>query len=436
MAEREYRSQIAQIGIETTEGTAVAATKRLLNQSLMLQVNLEEQKYKPAGYRRGTRFDPGKKFATISGPGKPSYTAFPYIFDALYKRVTPTTPGGTAPRDWTYEQSSTANESIATFTLEVGGDEGMERSTGCFFSGWSMTGGPSEINVDVEGFGRAVQDSVNDAIFMSTREIQTVDLSGDADPTGGTWTLTILGSTITAIAWDVSAAALQTLINALFATGAADVTVTKAGFVYTINFPYYLGNVTAVTANGAGLTSGGSITITIATPQAGVAATEVTDRPIIPKHVSWYADTTSGGLGGTQLTRVLGYSIKESSMRDLLFTVNQSLDGGAAAKVDGDEPILEITLSVEADTAGMAFYQYAKVGTTVFLRFQALDAVDSIESSYRYQATFDFAAKVKTVGAFDNDQGVVKIDFTFEAVHDSGWGKAFSFVLRNNLTAL
>jgi hypothetical protein len=84
----------------------------------------------------------------------------------------------------------------------------------------------------------------------------------------------------------------------------------------------------------------------------------------------------------------------------------------------------------------MAFYQYAKVGTTVFLRFQALDAVDSIESSYRYQATFDFAAKVKTVGAFDNDQGVVKIDFTFEAVHDSGWGKAFSFVLRNNLTAL
>lgn len=436
MAEREFARQIAQIGIETTEGTAIAATKRLLNQSFMLDIGLELQKYKPTGYRRGTRFDPGKKWAIISGPGKPSYSAFPYLFECLYKRYTPTTPGGTNPRDWVYVQSSSASETIATFTLEKGGSQGMERAVGCFFTGWSMTGNPGEINMDVEGLGRAVQDSVNDSIAMSTREIQTVDLSGDADPTGGTWTLTIFGSTITGIAWNVSAAALQTLINALYATGAAETTVAKTGFVYTITFPYYLGNVSAVTADGAGLTSGGSITITIATTQAGVSATEITDRPIIPKHVSWYADTTSGGLGGTQLTRVLAWSMNDSANRELFFTVNRTNDGAAAGKADTDEPTFEVTLTVEADTAGMAFYQQAKTGGTKFLRFEALDEVDSIESSYRYQAVFDFAAKVKSISPFGPDQQLYKYDITFEVVHDATWGKAFNFALRNALTAV
>lgn len=439
MAEREYGRQITQIGVESTEGTAVAANKRLLSLGLNLSIGYNFNKHKPNGYRRGTRFDPGKKWSIISddGNGKPSYSTMPYILSCLYKAVTPSTPGGaTNARDWTYEQSSFATEVIKTLTIEKGSAQGMERAAGCFFDGFNISGDPDSVSMTVSGMGRAVLDSVNDNIAMSTREVQTVDLSGGDDPTGGTWTLTVLGQTITALAYNVSASSLQASINALTVTGAADVTVSLAGFVYTITFPFYLGNVTQVTVNSASLTSGGTVTVTINTTTPGVAATEIEDRPIIPEHVKWFADSASGSLGTTLLTRVLSWSFGDSALRELFWTVNADNAGAAAGKADGDEPIFEVTLSVEADAAGMAFYQQAKTGATKFLRFQALDAADSIESGFRYQLTCDFAVKVKGISEFGDDQKLYKYDITFELVHDATWGKAMSIVNRNLLAAL
>lgn len=108
---------------------------------------------------------------------------------------------------------------------------------------------------------------------VTQAEIQTVDLSGDDDPTGGTWDLTILGETLEDIPWNVSAAALQTLIRALDADGANQVTVSKSGFVYTITFPGNLGNVAAVTGDTTNLTGGvgDTFAITVTTSTGGTA---------------------------------------------------------------------------------------------------------------------------------------------------------------------
>lgn len=107
---------------------------------------------------------------------------------------------------------------------------------------------------------------------ITTAEVQTVDLSGDDDPTGGTWDLTILGETLEDLAWNISAADLQTAIRGLQVQGSSDLTVTKVGFVYTINFPARLGNVAATTGSTAGLTggSGDTFAITVSTTTAGV----------------------------------------------------------------------------------------------------------------------------------------------------------------------
>src|SRR4028118_2050993 len=72
---------------------------------------------------------------------------------------------------------------------------------------------------------------------ITTTEVQTVNLSGDDDPTGGTFDLTVMGETLEDVPWNVSAAALQALIRALPVVGADGVTVEKAGFVYTVTFP-------------------------------------------------------------------------------------------------------------------------------------------------------------------------------------------------------
>lgn len=108
---------------------------------------------------------------------------------------------------------------------------------------------------------------------VTQAEIQTVDLSGDDDPTGGTWDATILGNTLTGIAWNVTAAAMQALINALDVPGAESVTVSKSTFVYTVTFPSSMGNVAAITADATDLTGGvgDTFAITITTTTGGTS---------------------------------------------------------------------------------------------------------------------------------------------------------------------
>jgi hypothetical protein len=109
---------------------------------------------------------------------------------------------------------------------------------------------------------------------VTQSEIQTIDLSGDDDPTGGTFSLTVLGETLTGLAWNISAADLQTAIRAINHPYAGRVTVGKASFVYTLTFPIDAGNVAAAVGDTTGLTGGvgDTFAITVTTSTAGLAA--------------------------------------------------------------------------------------------------------------------------------------------------------------------
>jgi hypothetical protein len=106
-----------------------------------------------------------------------------------------------------------------------------------------------------------------------TNEVQTVTITGG--PTGGTFTLTFSGQTTAAIAYNATAAQVQTALEALSNVNPGDVTVTgNAGGPYTVTFGgQYLGdNVTQMTAT-ASLTGGTTPGVTVATTTAGGTAT-------------------------------------------------------------------------------------------------------------------------------------------------------------------
>lgn len=108
--------------------------------------------------------------------------------------------------------------------------------------------------------------------FAGVNEVQTVTITGT--PTGGTFTLTLDGETTAAIAYNATAAAVQSALEALSNVAAGDLTVSgSAGGPYTVTFAgaYSATNVPALTASGASLTGGTSPGVTIATPTAGVA---------------------------------------------------------------------------------------------------------------------------------------------------------------------
>lgn len=109
----------------------------------------------------------------------------------------------------------------------------------------------------------------------TTNEVQTVTITGT--PSGGTFTLTYSGQTTSSIAYNATAAAVQTALAALSNIGAGQVTVTGGpgpGTPYVVTFTGTLGgqNVNQMTATGS-LTGGSTPTISVTTTTPGASFT-------------------------------------------------------------------------------------------------------------------------------------------------------------------
>ena len=109
-------------------------------------------------------------------------------------------------------------------------------------------------------------------LSAGTAEVQTVTITGV--PTGGTFTLTYSGQTTAPIAYNATAAAVQTALLALSNVETGDLVVTGGpgpGTPYVVTFDAYLGNVAQMTASGAGLTGGTAPAVGVATTTPGSA---------------------------------------------------------------------------------------------------------------------------------------------------------------------
>lgn len=106
-----------------------------------------------------------------------------------------------------------------------------------------------------------------------TNEVQTVSITGT--PTGGTYTLTFSGQTTAPIAFNATAAAVQTALEGLSNIDPGDVATAGGphpGTPITVTFQgQYSGtDVPQMTANSSGLTGGTSPTVTVTTTTPGV----------------------------------------------------------------------------------------------------------------------------------------------------------------------
>lgn len=168
--------------------------------------------------------------------------------------------------------------------------------------------------------------------YDSTDAEQLVTITGN--PGGGSFTLTYDGQTTIPIAYNATAAQVESALEALPSIGNGNVSVDgQAGGPYTITFTGQLGaqDVGAVTANGSAL-SNPSPTILVATPTAGVAAVNAVQTVTI----------SGGPTGGTftltlngQTTAALPYNATAAALQTAL----QSLPsiGAGNATVTGDD---------------------------------------------------------------------------------------------------
>lgn len=162
------------------------------------------------------------------------------------------------------------------------------------------------------------------------------------------------------------------------------------------------------------------------------APTTVEAVPVHPKQATLKLATTQAGLAGASaLTRVLAADWHYNDKFGPLFTVSTDDSFSAVVERAGS---LGGSFTLEADSAGMAFLASVQAGTQYWIQYQFTGAL--IETSYYYQITLQMPIQFTSFPSLSDSDGVVAVQYKFEAVHDGTWGKALSLTVQNTLTGL
>lgn len=179
---------------------------------------------------------------------------------------------------------------------------------------------------------------------------------------------------------------------------------------------------------------GGRVAGTV--PVSGTAAFHhVGARPVLPTHFDIYLDTTSGNLGSTKLTRDFQFQWAVSNRHTPVWPINSALDSYAVTT----ENMLDqtITIQVMADAVGSDdFLQMMRNSTTKFLRAEAVGGTLTGGTSLSYTFRADFALVVTGPPSVQEVEGLEVWQWQLKPIHDAGWGKSMSILLRNELSAL
>ena len=169
--------------------------------------------------------------------------------------------------------------------------------------------------------------------------------------------------------------------------------------------------------------------VTLASSPTGIAL-----APIVANQVNVYWDTTSGGLGTTQLLKFLSVDFSMGGVYKPTWFMNRS-NPSFTSHVDV-APATTVKLMMEADTQGMSFLSTLRAGTTMYLRVDALGPVIDTPNTINNEFKHDMAVKVGKPSTFSDSDGIYAIEWECLIVEDPTWGKAHTATVTNLITAL
>jgi hypothetical protein len=149
--------------------------------------------------------------------------------------------------------------------------------------------------------------------------------------------------------------------------------------------------------------------------------------------VDLYIDTTSGGLGGTKMTRDFSATWRNNDAFKPIYVLNSANPSWVAPV--GTRPVVEMDINLEADTSGMAYLTAARDGSTRFIRLDCTSVALAGAATQKYKLTIDMAGKISAF-SFDRSADVFLVSMTWKAVYDATWTKYQDVKLVNKVTAL
>lgn len=273
-----------------------------------------------------------------------------------------------------------------------------------------VTPGKEWVEADIEGVG-----SYTELLWFFSSLIVSPGAPVTVDTTGRDWTF-------------VSASSAEDTVKTM--------TVEQGGVVRAHKFNYGLVTELELTFNRDGVEVSGAMIGQRISDNIALTGSPTTPPqvPILPTDIDVFLDSTSGALGTTKLLRVLEATWTLGDRFNPVWVLNSTLPS-FAAHVES-EPNAQITLLMEADAEGMAQLTQMRSGGTKFLRIKGTSPELAGATTAKYSLDLDAAIKVADVGEFTDEDGVYAIEWTFDMVHDGGWGKAFEVGLVNKEAAL
>jgi hypothetical protein len=149
-----------------------------------------------------------------------------------------------------------------------------------------------------------------------------------------------------------------------------------------------------------------------------------------------YADTASGGLGTTKLTRLLHGNFAFGAGKYLpLWPVDAAQTSFAAVVESAPNAVFNALFAADATAGqGISFLANVRAGDKRFVRIQAVGPL--IAGASNHKLTIDMAAQFGRPSEFRNEQGVYAYELPWTIMSDATWAKALQVVVITTTASL
>lgn len=162
MAERSALNQTIQIGVETTPGTGVAATKKLQSLSIEPSLTVQKSEFRPTGQKYQALSILGKEWTTAAIAGRATYDELVYMFASVMTTPVITTPDITLTplgRKWVFTPNAFTDDTPKTFTVEHGSSVRADRFVYGLVTDIGLVYSRDAVEVTGSMMGRALEDN-------------------------------------------------------------------------------------------------------------------------------------------------------------------------------------------------------------------------------------------------------------------------------------
>lgn len=168
--------------------------------------------------------------------------------------------------------------------------------------------------------------------------------------------------------------------------------------------------------------------------------TNVVQSPATGAMFNLYLDSTSAGIGGTQLSDPLSVAFAASGYYDGYWPTNRT-NASLTDYVDKEKKN-ELKFKLQANSTAIAIRgSYLEVGTLAYVRVDGLGPLIDVANSVKAEFKHDMAVFISDVSELGDTDGVYGVEYTAQVAEDTTWtllagGTAQQIVATSLLAAL